>query len=496
MLSKKRKKDTGKKKKPLKRPLLIVEKKDGEYTVTMETMKNYAKARALNQAPYEDKPVLTYTIGRTEEENRERKRKRERAQRRLEREQRKFIQSAFRDVCKEICLKTYQQALGIPPGAEDPECTCYPAHPDFDANVDLSCSCSEDKSLLTGSDTDLDEWILEFTPPNAYFDPTYKAKKILNIDNSSQYSYMDYRVKLMDRYGNPVPRFFKGPDGKQQCSDLGGFWSPEHKWLEINVDGYIGPDGRWAPNIFNGPNGEQVEAETGKFQIKNGEWLVVGIDGYVDCQGNWKYYQKPRKIKSKKKRTRESEKKGGGDEKPGYKPSELTWSCFGDASPKKLSSLGVTGHGHDKQLLYSTLREMLAHGEDVKLPQPTTIPKLALSKKDKTRKGRFAGSDVFDSQSYFLDRAKCKHPVPSEKGIVAVDAHGHKTYFRLKDSKNKRPKERLQDLTKQGISLSSFHVPCLSSFINSETMKLEQQARIVALSAKSVKSKCVATQAG
>ncbi|KAJ0180761.1 hypothetical protein K1T71_004165 [Dendrolimus kikuchii] len=497
ILSKKRKKDTGKKKKPLKRPLLVVEKKDGEYTVTMETMKNYSKPRALNQAPYEDKPVLTYTIGRTEEENRERKRKRERVQRRLEREQREFIQSAFRDMCKEICVKTYQQALGILPGAEEPECTCYPAHPDADrTNVDLSCSCSEDKSLSICSDTDLDEWVLEFTPPNAYFDPKYKGKKVLKTDNSSQYTYMDYRVKLLDRYGNPVPRFFKGPDGKQQCSDLGGFWGPERNWLEINSDGYIGPDGRWAPNAFIGPSGEQVEAEAGKFQIKNGEWLVVGIDGYIDSQSKWKYYPKPRSFKAQKKRVGSTDKKGGGDEKPGYKPSEATWSCFGDASPKQLSKMGITGHGQDKKILYSTLQEMLTQGEDVKLPQPTTIPKLAPTKKRRGGKGGLASFDAFDSRSYFLDRAKCKHPIPPEKGIVAVDARGHKTYFRLKDCKNKRPKERLQDLTKQGISLSSFHVPCLNSFINSETMRQEQQARIMALSAKSVKSKGVSTQAG
>ncbi|XP_028163771.1 uncharacterized protein LOC114355240 isoform X1 [Ostrinia furnacalis] len=493
VIAKKRKKDQGKKR-PLKRPLLIVHKKEGEYTVTMETMKAYSKPRALNQHPYEDKPVVTYTIGRSDEENRERRLKKERAQRRLERAQRDFIQSAFKDMCQDICLKTYQQALGILPDTEDPECTCYPAEPGPDrTNLDVSCSCSEDSASL-GSDTDSDEWIVEFTPPNALFDPTYKGKKVLKVDNGTQYTYLDYRVKLTDRFGNPVPRFFKGPDGKQQCSDLGGFWSPDRKWLEINVDGYIAPDNRWAPNSFIGPSGEQVDAETGKFQATNLKWLVVGIDGYVDGQGKWKFYPKPR-ASPPQKQPRTPGKKGGkkGDDKkkqPEIKPSVATWSCFGDASPKDLGKMGIMGHGLDRKLLLSTLQQMLARGEDVTIPQPSVVPRRPESKRG--RKPRAHRGEAYDPWNYFAERTKCRHPVPSEKGIVAVDAHGNKTYFRLKNYRNKRPKDRLADLNKQGISLSSFHLPCFHSFINSEIMKQQQRERFNALAAR---GKSVATQA-
>ncbi|CAH2086063.1 unnamed protein product [Euphydryas editha] len=451
MKSKKKRKDTNKRKRPLKRPLLIVHKKDGEYTVTMETMKMYSKPRALNQHPYEDKPVVTYTIGRTDEENKKRLKKKERERRRLERDQRRFIQSAFKDMCHEICLKTYQQALGILPDTEDPDCSCYPAIPNEKiANMDLSCSCSEDKSSI-GSDTDSDEWIVEFTPPNAVFDPTYKGKKVFKVDNGSQYTYLDYRVKLVDRFGNPVPRFFKGPDGKQQCSDLGGFWSPDHKWLEINIDGYIAPDGRWAPNIFIGPNGEQVDAETGKFQAMNGRWLVVGVDGYIDCNGRWKYYPAAARS-SKKKRRGDLVKKGKSGEYK-YIKSETSWSCFGDVSPKQLSKLGIVGHGGDRKLLTSTLQDMLARGEDVNIPQPKTIFHLPFTKKRKML--------LKDSNKRYVsleEKGKCHHPMPSDKGIVAVDAYGNKTYFKLKNRKNLRPRERLSALADQGISLSSFHV--------------------------------------
>ncbi|XP_022819693.1 uncharacterized protein LOC111351783 isoform X2 [Spodoptera litura] len=472
-LAKKRKKDTGKVKRPLKRPLLIVQKKDGEYTVTMETMKSYAKPRTFNQHPYEDKPVVTYTIGRTSEANLQRRKRKLHRQKILETHQREFIQSAFKDMCQEICLKTYQQAVGILPYTEIPDCPCYPINPGPDrVDLDRSCSCSDDH-IKIGSATDSDEWIVEFTPPSAKFDPTYKCKKVVTADISTQYTYLDYRVKLLDRYGNPVPRFFKGPDGKQLCSDLGGFWGPDNKWLEINTDGYIGPDERWAPNTFMGPTGEMVDAETGKFQSVDGEWLVVGVDGYVDM-GKWKFYSKsklpaaPKKVKSGKKKTAVKRK----EERKDTKPSEATWSCFGSVSPKQLSKMGIIGHGQDKKLLLTKLRDMLAHGEDVKIPEPKIVPRSG-----KKHKGRRGASQPHS----FVERRKCKHATPSNKGIVAVDGHGNKIYFRLKDVKNRRPKDRLTNLTHQGISLSSFHVPCFHSFISSELMKKQRYDRLVAL---------------
>lgn len=484
VIAKKKRKDTGKK--SLKRPLLVVQKKDGEYTVTMETMKTYPKPRVVNQVPYEEKPVITYTIGRTDEENRERRKKKERQQRRLEREQRNFIQSAFQDMCNDICLKTYQQALGILPDTEDLDCPCYPKYPGADkTNLDVSCSCSEDKSSI-GSDTDSDEWVVEFTPPNATFDPTFKGKKVQKVDNTSQYTYLDYRVKLNDKYGNPIPRFFRGPDGRNQCSDLGGFWSPEKKWLEINSDGYIAPDGRWAPMNFIGPGGEQIDCDTGKFQI-NAKWLVVGIDGYVDCHGRWKFYPKPRGVAPQRKPRAEgggTGKKGAGDKKDdklAYKPSEASWSCFGDATPKELSKMGIVGHGHDKKILLATLKEMLAHGEDVKIPKPSTVPRMPPPKRGKKR----VALSPRAIEELFNERTKCRHPVPSDKGI-SVDEHGHKAYFKMKDFNNKRPKERVANLTGQGISVSSFHEPCFHSFINMETMKQQQYERILDINSKSV----------
>ncbi|XP_021180889.3 uncharacterized protein LOC110369700 [Helicoverpa armigera] len=470
-----RKKDLGKVKRPLKRPLLIVHKKEGEYTVTMETMKTYTKPRTFNQYPYEDKPLVTYTIGRTAEENLERKKKKERAQRRLERLQRDFVQSAFKDMCHEICLKTYQQALGILPNAEKPDCPCY--KPEEDHEDSQSCSCSEDKQL-TESDTDSDEWIVEFTPPTATFDPTFKCKKVLTADSSSQYTYLDYRVKLLDRYGNPVPRYFKGPDGKQECSDLGGFWGPDGKWLEINTDGHIGPDEKWAPNIFIGPDGEHVDAETGKFQSSDGKWLVVGVDGYVE-QGKWKFYPKTKPPQEPKKKGSGKKPDKKEDKQQGLKNVEATWSCFGSASPKQLSKMGIVGHGQDKKLLLSTLQTMMARGEDVKIPEPKTIP----------RSGKTKGKYGSTRARTFVERKKCKHATPSDKGIIAVDGRGNKIYFRLKDYRNRRPKDRVNTLTEQGISVSSFHMPCFHSFISSEIMKKEQYDRLVALAKAAGKGK-------
>lgn len=436
----------------------------------------FSKPRAINQHPYEDKDALTFTVGRTEEENRERQRRKERVQRRLEREQRRFIESAFKDMCTEICLKTYQQALEILPGAEDPECRCYPAEPGPDqTDLEHSCSCSDQSKSSIGSDTDDDEWIVEFTPPNAYFDPSFKGKKLVKVDAPTQYTYMDYRVKLLDRYGNPVPRYFTGPDGKQQCSDLGGFWGHDKTWLEINFDGYVGPDGRWAPNNFIGPSGEQVDAEAGKFQIANGKWYVVGVDGYVDSQNKWRSYPKQKDTGAKRKyykRMTNGTAGGRKNESKEVKPSEATWSCFGDASSIQLSQMGIVGHGHDRKLLLATLEKMMAQGEDVKMPQLSTVPHL-----HKSKRGRKygMGPDGYDTRDYYTERLKCRHPRPPVKGIV-MDERGHKIYFRITDDKNRRPKERL-NLGEQGISLSSFHVPCFSSFINSEVMKQQQYDR-------------------
>ncbi|XP_063530872.1 uncharacterized protein LOC134741932 isoform X1 [Cydia strobilella] len=475
----KRRKAAGLKKRPLKRPLLVVHKKDGEFTVTMESMKTYNKPRTINQQPYEDKPVLTYTIGRTEEENRERRKKKERAARRLEREQREFIQSAFTDMCKEICLKTYQQALGILPDAEDPECACYPTLPDPNrVNEDRSCSCSDDGDSLA-SDTDSDEWLLEFTPPNAYFDPKYQGTKVKTVDNESQYTYLDYRVKLFDRFGNSVPRFFKGPDGKEQCSDLGGFWSPDHNWLQINVDGFIGADGRWAPFTFIGPSGEQVDTDTGKFQDTKGNWLVVGVDGYIDGNNKWKFYKKPvgkkqgtKNTKRKYSPARTPKTATDNKDKAADKDESLpTFSCFGDASPVDLSRMGIVGHGPDKKLLNKMLKNLIGKGVKVKIPQTTRVPKSPAT--GRSRQRQRAARGFSDSE-----RSICRHPKPSHKGVIE-NLDGSRSYFRTSEFKNRSPKARIHDLEQQGRSLSTFHEPCFHS--NIDCKKRREGRRVVVM---------------
>ncbi|KAJ2953007.1 hypothetical protein O0L34_g7388 [Tuta absoluta] len=493
-INKRRRKDTGKKKRPLKRPLLIVEKKDGEYNITMETMKTFTKPRNVNQYPYEDKPLLHYKVGRTDEENAERKKRKERAQRRLEREQRAFLQSAFHDMCKEICLKTYQQALGQLPFAEDSWCPCYPLDPPPD-RIDKSHSCScTDSSRSSGSMTDDDEWIIEFTPPNAYFNPTRQVRKVNLTDSATQYSYLDYRVKLLDIGGNQVPRFFTGPDGKQECSDLGGFWGPNKKWLEINVDGFIAPDGRWAPMAFIGPCGEYVDAEGGTFTTSNGVSLTVGVDGYVDINNKWQFYTKPKALKiSKTQRNVEAWQKAGGciaedndDEKKdsvdtvpvaktkkqkytksGRSPDrrrqkeirETTLNCFGDASPRTLSQMGIAGHGHDRHILLSTLDELIKQGESLKLP-------LVRNKTIRHRQKKPKHTEPGETSN--LPEKIYKTRKGTSKGVTAVNDQGHKAFLLLKDSP--RAKQRLLTLGEEGISLSSFHVPCFSSFINSQAL--------------------------
>jgi hypothetical protein len=134
----------------------------------------------------------------------------------------------------------------------------------------------------------------------------------------------------------------------------------------------------------------------------------------------------------------------------------------------------------DRKLLLSTLKQMVARGEDVKIPEPSVVPRRPESRKGK--KAYTPRFNAFDSRNYFTETTQCKHPVPSKKGVMAVDAYGNKVYFKLKDYSNKRPHERLTDLNDQGISLSSFHVPCFHSFINSEVMKQQQRDRIIALS--------------
>lgn len=282
------------------KPTLVVKKQDGEYTVQMEVFKKYSKERLVFQYPYDEKPPLIYTIGKTPEEKLKIQKQRERRERRETRRKSRLLQSTFRDRCQEICVKAYNQAIGIlpMPNINNPECPCdteitKPVSPPVD-----SCSCSEE-GTISSSDTDGDDWIIEFTPPLAKWDAKAKHPPVL-AENESQYNYLDYKIKVLDKQGNQVPRYFKGPDGKQECSDLGGFWGPNHVWLELNKDGYIGPDNRWVPLNFTGPDGMFYLSEEGTFTDSNGKVWKIGIDGYIDKDGKWAWYGKRKDAKTTK----------------------------------------------------------------------------------------------------------------------------------------------------------------------------------------------------
>ncbi|XP_026489915.2 uncharacterized protein LOC113396256 [Vanessa tameamea] len=303
IIAKKKRAMMQRKKKIEMKPTLVVKKQNGEYSVQMEVFKKYSNERLLFQYPYDEKPPLVYTIGKTEEEKRKIQMQRERRERRETRRKSRLLQSTFRDRCQEICLKAYNQAIGLLPlsNPNDPDCPCHTeAVQNISPPID-SCSCSDEGSI-SSSDTDNDEWTIEFTPPAARWDIKAKHPPVI-VENECQYNYLDYKVKLLDKQGNPVPRFFKGPDGKQECSDLGGFWSPDHVWMEINKDGYIGPDNRWTPMNFIGPDGMYYSAEEGFFTDNTGAVLKIGIDGYIDKEGKWAWYSKKRSRSPKSKST-------------------------------------------------------------------------------------------------------------------------------------------------------------------------------------------------
>lgn len=359
IIAKKKRAMMQRKKKIEMKPTLVVKKQNGEYSVQMEVFKKYSKERLLFQYPYDEKPPLIYTIGKTEEEKRKIQKQRERRERRETRRKSRLLQSTFRDRCQEICLKAYNQAIGILPlpNPNDPACPCQTdAIQNITPPID-SCSCS-DEETISSSDTDNDEWTIEFTPPAARWDVKAKHPPIL-AENESQYNYLDYKVKLLDKQGNPVPRFFKGPDGKQECSDLGGFWSPDHIWMEINKDGYIGPDQRWVPMNFIGPDGMFYSAEEGFFTDNSGQTLKIGVDGYVDKEGKWASYSKNRgktpKSKSTltatttctKTRVTENVSKSNGKGKSGHMKAKS------DKIPQSLPKMGV-GKGKLKTTVSSS----------------------------------------------------------------------------------------------------------------------------------------------
>lgn len=281
-----------KRKKLEMKPTLVVTKHDGDYTVQMEVFKKFSKERFENQYPYDEKPPLIYTIGKTEETKNKLQKQRERRERRETRRKSRLLQSTFRDKCQEICIKAYNQAIGVLPlpNPNMPECPCEVAAVKAPTPVIDSCSCSETEGTISSSDSDGDDWVIEFTPPMARWKPKVKPPPSTN-DTETQYTYLDYRVKLFDKQGNPVPRFFKLPDGKQECSDLGGFWY-EEQWLEINRDGFVGPDGRWVPLTFTGPDGTMYSSEDGFFTDANGRKYVIGIDGYIDQNNKWCWYSR------------------------------------------------------------------------------------------------------------------------------------------------------------------------------------------------------------
>lgn len=288
----KKKRALMKRKKLEMKPTLVVTKHDGDYTVQMEVLKKYSKERFANQYPYDEKPPLIYTIGKTEETINKLQKQRERRERRETRRKSRLLQSTFRDKCQEICVKAYNQAIGLLPlpNPNMPECPCEVAAVKAPTPIIDSCSCSETDGTISSSDSDGDDWVIEFTPPVSRWKPKVKPPPSTN-DVETQYTYLDYKVKLFDKQGNPVPRFFKLPDGKQECSDLGGFWYRD-QWLEINRDGYVGPDSRWVPLTFTGPDGTLYSSEDGFFNDANGRKYVIGIDGYIDQDNKWCWYSR------------------------------------------------------------------------------------------------------------------------------------------------------------------------------------------------------------
>lgn len=324
----KKKRAMMKRKKLEMKPTLVITKHDGDYTVQMEVYKNFSKERLIHQYPYDEgHPPLIYTIGKTEETINKLQKQRERRERRETRRKSRLLQSTFRDKCQEICVKAYNQAIGLLPlpNPNMPDCPCEVAAVKAPTPIIDSCSCSESGDTVSSSDSDGDEWVIEFTPPVARWKPKAKPPPTTS-DNETQYTYLDYKVKLFDKQGNPVPRFFKGPDGKEECSDLGGFWYG-NQWLEINKDGYIAPDARWVPLNFTGPDGSIYSSEDGFFTDANGRKYVIGIDGYIDQDTKWCWYARAptatapttvdKKIgkgkgeKSKDKRTSDTGKKVG-----------------------------------------------------------------------------------------------------------------------------------------------------------------------------------------
>uniref|UniRef100_A0A2A4J7F4 Uncharacterized protein n=1 Tax=Heliothis virescens TaxID=7102 RepID=A0A2A4J7F4_HELVI len=187
------------KKKIEMKPTLVVTKHDGEYTVQMEVFRKFSKERLLFQYPYDEKPPLVYTIGKTAEEKRKIQRQRDRRERRETRRKSRLLQSTFRDRCQEICLKAYNQAIGLLPlpHPNAPDCPCVGSNSALTPPIIDSCSCS-DVGTISSSDTDNDEWVVEFTPPAARWDTKAKHPPVY-ASNETQYNYLDYKVKVLDK---------------------------------------------------------------------------------------------------------------------------------------------------------------------------------------------------------------------------------------------------------------------------------------------------------
>ncbi|KAJ8722420.1 hypothetical protein PYW07_003600 [Mythimna separata] len=382
ILNKKKRALMQRKKKIEMKPTLIVTKRDGEFTVQMEVFKKFSKERLLFQYPYDEKPPLVYTIGKTEEEKRKIQQQRDRRERRETRRKSRLLQSTFRDRCQEICLKAYNQAIGVLPlpDPNSPDCPCAGKPLHEEPPIVDSCSCSDTASTIASSDSDHDEWVIEFTPPAARWDTKAKHPPV-QVENETQYTYLDYKVKVLDKSGNQVIRFFKGPDGKQECSDLGGFWGTlngERMWLEINKDGYIGPDERWVPMNFTGPDGMLYSSEEGFFTDTLGRILKIGVDGYVDKDGKWAWYSKKKEKGSPGQKSPKSKSTATAstvDPKKGLKIVTIAKPQEKDKQNKEaVNSKGKTSNSHDKKKVALTSAPAPAlkqtkNSENVKKPQ-------------------------------------------------------------------------------------------------------------------------------
>lgn len=143
------------KKQVIDKPLLVVSKQDGVYSVRMEVTNNENSQESKTYEP------LIYKICKAD--NDEKIKRREKITRKLIREEIKDWKDPYHpEVCNTTCLKAYRQAIGLPV-TSDCELDDFVKIPA--AKVSDSGSLDEDiESNCSSLDVD---WEIKFTPPHA-----------------------------------------------------------------------------------------------------------------------------------------------------------------------------------------------------------------------------------------------------------------------------------------------------------------------------------------